>query len=385
MTDDTINPDPIPKIGADKVPERLALAEMTKRPLILRGRAGVGKSSIFQSYARRRNMAEEDGYGYIDTRVLYLDPVDVKGFPSIDLEAGVSRWLPNEMFPLEKNVESGHVPKKGLWVLEELPSGQPAIQAALYQPTLDREINGEKVADGWTIVATGNRLDDRGVVNRMPSPLVSRFWHEELTISVKDWSLWGIGEDAKEEPLPVPDFDPEQRVISELIAFFRWRPDLLHTFDPETWVQDTPYSCPRSVEILSNLLEAYRKLDPVHKYPVDVVKAAIGDSVGREFWGFMDLVMELPTIDEILMNPKDAAVPEEPCQMFAVCAMIARHITPKNSVRAFDYIGRMTKEYQTVTIRDIMHTNDEVMQTESFTQWAIKNAEAMGGHSEYDA
>ena len=367
----------IPLIDPKKLDQRLMLAEMTKRALLLRGGPGVGKSQIFQAYARRRRMVEgENGFGYIDSRPLYFDPTDVKGFPSLNREEGTSSWLPPSQFPLQKNVDAGRVPPKGLWAIEELPSATPAVQAAFYQVILDRELNGEPIAEGWSTVATGNRLIDRAVVNRMPSPLVSRFWHLELSVPTEQWAMWAMGEDETDEPITVPDFSPEFRVHHIITAFFRFRPELLNSFDPHNWIQDTPYCCPRSAEILSNLVEAYSQIS-AGKWPIDVVKGTIGEAVGTELWSYLDIIKDLPTIDQILMDPMKAPVPDGPAMLYAIGAALARRVEKGNAKRVFDYVMRMPKEFEVSVVRDFTRTAQEIMNTAEFTAWTLKNAKAM--------
>src|SRR5690606_10860590 len=97
----------------------------------------------------------------------------------LDKESGVSRWLPPGTLPLQKLVDAGEIPARGLWGLEELANATRATLAATFQAVLDREVAGEPIAEGWCIVATSNSLDDMSVVNPLPAPLVSRFSHCE--------------------------------------------------------------------------------------------------------------------------------------------------------------------------------------------------------------
>jgi len=72
------------------------------------------------------------------------------------------------------------------------------------------------VPDGWVIFAAGNRQGDRGVTYAMPAPLANRFTHYEVEVNLDDWIGWAHSED----------------IDSRVIAFLRFRPDLLFSFDP---------------------------------------------------------------------------------------------------------------------------------------------------------
>jgi hypothetical protein len=358
----------IPKVNPSTLADRIKLAEASQRPMLLRGGPGVGKSDIFRQHAERRaterggnlwrgagNDVGEKSYGYLDSRVLYFDPTDLKGFPLVDRENKMSHWMAPGYFPLQRNVDAGRVPSQGMWNFEELPSAAPAVQAATYQVMLDREINGEPIAPGWFLVATGNKLSDRGVVNRLPSPLVSRFWHLELCVSVEEWAAWAMT--ANINPL--------------LVAFYRFRPELLNSFDPKKWEQDTPYSCPRSAHMLSDLLWA----NGSGKWPLDVIHATVGETVGNEMYAYLDIIRDLPSVDSILLDPDKAIMPEATAALYAISAALARRINAGNSPKIFKYTLRMAKEFQVNAIRDFARTCPEVQETRDFTAWALANAD----------
>jgi hypothetical protein len=343
---------PLPTVTVEQLKQALDLAVRTKRPLMVRGRPGVGKSAVFQAFAAERGLA------YIDSRALYFDPTDVKGFPALDLAAGVSRWLPPREFPLERNVESGGVPAEGLWVIEELVSAAPAVQAAFYQIMLDRQIGQERLAPGWAIVATGNRLADKGVVNRMPSPLVSRLWHVELESSESAWRRWAI----------------TNGIDETVIAFFALQPNKLNNFDPAKWEQDTPYACPRSVQFLSDLKKEWQSANPGGgKPPLWLVESTIGTAVGTAYWAFLDIYEQIPSFDQILLDPAGAPVPDRISAAWAIAAGIATRATRQNLARVMTYLRRLKKEFEVVAVREGIACRDDLVHTREFLAWASDN------------
>jgi len=283
----------LPVITPQELIEFLALAKTTKLPLMVRGGPGVGKSSIFRQFAATQG----DGYGYLDSRAIYFDPTDIKGFPRVN--GRVTEWLPPAEFPTQG---------EGMWVIEELPSAAPAVQAAFYQLMLDRQIGAYRLPDGWFIVATGNRLIDKGLVNRMPSPLVSRMSHVELQVSIDAWTEHAL----------------DRGIVPELIAFFRLRAALLNNFDPKNWVADTPYCCPRTVEFLSRLMHASNG-----KPSLKLVWATIGESAGIEFYSFLDVYKEVPSL--YLAHLKSAAAMKCACRLSPMnrwpCGLNSRRLT----------------------------------------------------------
>ncbi|OZB73026.1 MAG: hypothetical protein B7X37_09255, partial [Halothiobacillus sp. 14-55-98] len=83
---------------------------------------------------------------------------------------------------------------------------------------------------GWSIVAAGNRLDDRGITYVMPAPLANRFMHVELQADVDAWLAWA----ARQGIDPVlRDFMAEQ---PHWLARFLPEPEVKAFPSPRSWV-----------------------------------------------------------------------------------------------------------------------------------------------------
>ncbi len=102
-------------------------------------------------------MAEELGRELVDIRAVLLDPVDLRGLPSVGGD-GTAHWCPPSFLPTEG---------EGILFLDELNAAPPLVQAACYQLVLDRKVGEYTLPDGWTVVAAGNRESDRAVTHRM--------------------------------------------------------------------------------------------------------------------------------------------------------------------------------------------------------------------------
>ena len=229
---------PLPeKISADytlrpsELSEVLALLVETRQPAIVWGPPGAAKSQIAQQVAAATNRR------YVDVRALLLDPVDLRGIPWRDA-SDRTRWAPPAFLPPSHDT--------GRWLinLEELPSAVPMVQASLYQLVLDRRVGEYELPEGASLIACGNRETDRGVVHRMPTPLASRFVHLEIRVDTEDWLAWGAA----------------NGIVSEVIFFVAYRPDLLHRFDPQS--TERAFPCPRSWEAVSNIVKHRNGLDP---------------------------------------------------------------------------------------------------------------------------
>ena len=167
-------------------------------PVHVWGPCGVGKSQI------AHQVADDLNYEFLDVRALQLDPIDFRGLPRIT--ADTTEWVPPKFLPTEG---------KGIMFLDELTSAPQMVQAACYQLVLDRKLGEYILPAGWVVIAAGNPAAERGVHFLMPRPLRNRFVHLHLEADVKDWCRWAV----------------RAAVRPEIIAFLRFKPDLLHDGD----------------------------------------------------------------------------------------------------------------------------------------------------------
>ena len=142
---------------------------------------------------------------------MLLDPVDLRGIPWRD-DDNRTRWAPPDFLPPTDSTALYLVN------LEELPSGVPMVQAALFQLVRDRKCGEYELPEGASLMACGNREGDRGVTHRMPTPLASRFVHLEIKVDPSDWCEWGAA----------------NGIAPETLFFIQLRPELLNVFDPQS-------------------------------------------------------------------------------------------------------------------------------------------------------
>ena len=120
--------------------------------------------------------------------------------------------------------------------LEEFNSAPMSVLAASYQLILDRRLGEYIVPDGAWLMALGNRETDKGVVFKMPSPILNRFVHVEMACDFNDWQVWALG--AGVHP----------QVVGYLSAFKH----KLFEFEPSTALRG--FATPRSWNFVSTIL-----------------------------------------------------------------------------------------------------------------------------------
>ena len=176
-----------------------ALVIQEEQPVFIWGSPGTGKSAVVNQLAAELEIALRD------IRALLLDPVDLRGLPFIGKD-GRSQWATPHFLPQDG---------EGILFLDELNAAPAMVQASCYQLVLDRRLGEYTLPGGWAIVAAGNRDSDRAATTRMPTPLRNRFVHIDFEVDVQEWSEWAI----------------KANVGPEVIAFIRFRPELLSAFD----------------------------------------------------------------------------------------------------------------------------------------------------------
>lgn len=304
-------------------------------PAFLWGAPGVGKSDIV------RAIAKSQGLALIDLRAVLLDPVDLRGIPSI--ENGETRWNPPQFLPNETRDGAA-----GILFLDELNAAPPSVQAALFQLVLDRKLGEYALPAGWRIVAAGNRQSDRAAANRMPSALANRFAHIDCEADCGAWSQWAA----------VSGIDPA------VIAFIRFRPELLHKMDG---AELRAFPTPRAWSKVSAILNAPAEL------LASLVSGIVGNGAAAEFIGFLAVYKSLPSLPAIFNAPDVTPVPNDPSARYALSCAIGRALTAVNIAAGIHYLERMSPEFATMGLLDAIRRDSSLKETAGFVQWAIRN------------
>src|SRR6476469_269932 len=246
--------------------EFASTAFLAHTPVMLWGPPGVGKARIVAQIAQANDVP------LFDIRLSQMEPTDLRGIPFRN--GARVEWSVPALLPEEERHGA-----RGILFLDEITSAPPTVTAAAYQLILDRRLGEYQVPAGWAIFAAGNRYGDRGLTYLMPSPLANRFTHYEIEPHLEDWVAWAH----------VSGID--ERVI----AFLRFRPDLLFHFDPAH--NPIAFPSPRSWEYAHRALA---KFADAPQLLLETLQACVGNAPGVELKAFLDHLHEMPDIDAIL-------------------------------------------------------------------------------------
>lgn len=321
-------------------------------PVMLWGPPGVGKSQIIAQVAEREQVP------IIDIRLSQMEPSDLRGIPFRDgtkVEWAIPSMLPDAQTHGEK----------GILFLDEITSAPPSVSAAAYQLILDRRLGDYRIPDGWAIFAAGNRQGDRGVTYTMPAPLANRFSHFEVEINTDDWVVWAY----------------QHNIDDRIIAFVRFRPELLFDFDPAH--NPTAFPSPRSWEFAHRALQ---KFDHNHDLLLGALQACIGPAAGIELKAFVDNLDQLPDLDAIV-NGEDVPAPKEIDLQYAVAsALVGRSIRASGTENSqtvhgniLNYASRFPQKEMGVMLVTDMHRaiGEDIFDVPEFANWSNDVADLM--------
>jgi hypothetical protein len=311
-----------------------------QKPTFIWGASGIGKSEIIAK------VAEKLDYNLVDVRVSLLDPVDLRGVPSV--ENGVTKWNPPVFLPREND-------KQSILFLDELPHGSPSVQNALFQLIRDRQIGEYKLPDSTIILAAGNRVSDRVGANKINGALANRFVHLSLEADVNDWVSWGQSEG---------NIDPN------VIAFIRYRPELLFDFNKDS----VAWASPRSWESVSDIVKADSNGMVVNAQDQSLIGGTVGESVAVEFCAFMGMVNSLPDVSEIIKNPETYEVSEDPSVLYALTGALASRADASNFDAIITYMTReeMSNEFAVLCVKDAITRSPKLTKTKTYVDFLNK-------------
>lgn len=328
--------------------EFLGAQHDTHTPVMLWGPPGVGKSQIIAQIGERHNVP------VIDIRLSQMEPSDLRGIPF--REGNSVEWAIPAMLPNAERHGS-----QGVLFLDEITSAVPSVSAAAYQLILDRRLGEYEVPHGWAIFAAGNRQGDRGVSYTMPAPLANRFSHYEVDLNLDDWVSWAYS------------YGIDERII----AFLRFRPELLFDFDPAH--NPVAFPSPRSWEFAHRALQ---KFDQSPLILLGSLQACVGGTAGIELKAYMDNLALMPDIDAILRGEKVPAPESIDLQYAVASALISRAVRAKNQtdpINSADVYGHILnyagafpqKEMGVMLVSDLLRAvGDDIFAQPEFADWA---------------
>lgn len=320
-----------------------AFAAPNPKPILVTGAPGGGKSDIIAQ------ATEAAGAALLLSHPSVEDPTTPGGLPWASAGDTEARFLPFGILAAAMRAE-----RRTVWFLDDLGQAAPAVQAAYMQLLLARRVGEHVLPDCVSFIAATNRRTDRAGVSGILEPVKSRFASiVELEADISDWSRWALG----------------AGVPAEMVAFLRFRPDLLSAFNPSADITNSP--CPRTWSNAAWILS----LDLPKPERAEALAGSVGEGASTEFLAFLEMFRQLPSIDAILIDADSAIVPGEPSARYAVCTALAARAGEAAFPRVARYAERLQDagagDFAALLIRDVLRKIPAVQHTPAFARLAV--------------
>jgi hypothetical protein len=313
-------------------------AETNQIVPFIKGSPGGGKSAL--------GMDVFKAMGIPDSNILLLRPslrdsVDFIGVPRV--ENGVSHWSPpQEIHQLQGDEKWGVL-------IDELSDAAVPVQNVLCGMIYDREIGEVHLGANVFMIATGNRTIDKSGANKIVSKLSNRTLNITFDNNLDDWCEWAL----------------DNGIDHLLIQFLRFKPNLLNDFDPDRPENPTQRQWEKVSMIPTTLSSGVY---------LEAISGLVGPGAAAEYCAFRQIAAEMPSVEDILMDPEKAVVPTKPATLYALTGAIAHKSTKDNFDRVAKYVARLKPEFGVMLVNDAQKLCPAIKQTKAFVGWAVKNS-----------
>ena len=312
-------------------------------PVFVWGAPGIGKSSIVKQIAKEKDME------FLDLRLSLLDPTDLKGIPFFNAQTQEGVWAKPSFLPSDPD-------SRGILFLDEINTAPPAVQASAYQLILDRKVGEYELPKGWSIVAAGNRENDRGVVYKMPPPLANRFVHFEMEVDFDDWKAWAY----------------RTGIESAIIGYLAYDKSMLFTFDPTS--NEKAFATPRSWEYVDSIVKSGIESDLI----LDSISGAVGREAAVGYSSFKKVMKELPDLESILDGSLKEIDEDDPKVLMALAIGLVNAARQNPSDKAIDNILsfslQLPGEFAIMLVKDMQANGLDVEGSTVWGEWVRKFA-----------
>ena len=242
-----------------------------RKPVLLRGRHGIGKSTVVYQYAAQQNME------VVERRASQMTEGDLVGLPSI--EANSTRFNPPDWFKAACD-------RPVVLFLDEVDRATLEVRQGIFELTDSRKLNGHKLHDDTLIFAAvnGGEHGAQYQVGEMDPAELDRWTVFDIEPSVEDWLAWAN----------------DSGISQEIFNFINQnRAHLEHTDDFEP---NKVYPSRRSWERLDQCLAQAGLLEDASPALFNLTSAFVGFEAAVAFNDFVQNYDRQVSTDDILIK-----------------------------------------------------------------------------------
>lgn len=243
--------------------ESIRMCVEARRPFIIEGPTGVGKSEIAEQCALQL------GIRSIVIDLSLLEAPDLIGIPTI--HDGRTMYAHPLFLP-----DDG----AGLLIFEELNRAHRHVQAPVLQVLTTRRLNEYRLPDDWLPAACINPADDGYLVNELDTALIARSDVLRVHADVEHWLRWA----------------GKHGVHEAVCSYVQATPRIF----------DAPLSNPRSWTYVSDMVKTFERGNYDVATLLNNIAGYVGDELAQAFLTMYQAPVAdtPPSPDEILQNYK---------------------------------------------------------------------------------
>lgn len=331
----------------------------TTNTFIVRGRPGIGKSSILTMLSE---MLPDYVPCYID--VANLDLGDL-GMPVINKDTMVTNYAPNARFGIGNNQH-----KPVILMLDELGKASRPVLNMLLPVILEKRLGDVPLPTGSIVYATTN-LDTDGVGDNIPAHAYNRMSELVVDINADQWLEWASNNGVSPE---VMAFAKQTSEVFQCYTELGKNEKNPYIFNPMTGNVRT-FCSPRSLAKASHLIESR---DVLGDALLPALIGTIGESGARQMEALVNLSDQLPLFENIVKDPAKTKIPsnDSVSALFILAFMLSSRVTAETMDAVMTYVTRWTHfEAHALFITSLAGNRNKVgmaCKNRQFTQAAAK-------------
>jgi len=218
----------------------------------------------------------------------------------------------------------------------------------------------EKISEFHLVKARGQPLAALGII-AVDNPMLAATGHRICNDCMKSCIY------QKQEPVNIPQI--ETGVLTDVLGYLKFRPTHVHTMEGGT---TKAFASPRSWEKVAR--------GKICDAPPDIrrrlIAANVGPGVAGEFEHYLKL-LNLPSIEDIIRDPKGCHIPDAPSSKYALSAMISRNLNRDNFLQVGKYLQRtgFGREFEICCVLDASTRDQSLCEHKAYTQFIDRNGD----------
>lgn len=338
-------------------------------PVALWGGTGIGKTTLVCDLAKdlgwngngNEEALEGKDFGCWMINLSVMEPSDIAGipFPNVTEKGQWAQYMMNKAFPFSLKA-------KGILFMDEVDRVSREVQNSALR-VVDKNVNGVKIGKDVFIIMAGNGTSDiytTPLSEAYRSRVCHLYINQGSDKAVDGYEAWA-----------------EKNGISRLMrSFARFRKEEW-TKNDRAEFEELGVSNRRAFDNADRILQMVDGEEL--KFKTDdillaVIQGLVGQSAAVQLLAFRDLYKTAPDPREVLKDPDNAPIPEEPAVVYAtalaIIGMVEGEKDTKRAKACLQYLVRLEPELGAMGIRKLITEKCPFICTEQlFLNWTEKH------------